>query len=296
RKGKEIKKRKKGAHVFVETQIFLISKMRINLGFLEISMGNILSIMQDYYGNIIHHSLLINFLCLDITQNHVFSMDFAYEMKVTSIRESIVMSNLTLDILWTLSILALLKLYKIAAHSNIYTLNVQSFLAMMAKDEEDNEDEIKSDKKEHTFNRKNMKNFLNRKIIHQVLLVLDQVNMSNTRNENEVQPSYDDLANVVEKLGTLLEERNRKFKKLDVFVESLHAEISRLKTLIHEKNVILLLKINFSTHNTHASKIIKSLGNGNFETHDEPKKIVFKSTGIMLLFLFIIVRLPGLIP
>jgi hypothetical protein len=158
------------------------------------------------------------------------------------------------------------------AHSNIYTLNVQSFLAMMAKDEEDNEDEIKSDKKEHTFNRKNMKNFLNRKIIHQVLLVLDQVNMSNVDlesseeektikdkkvhdliglclkainksfsnndadSENEVQPSYDDLANVVEKLGTLLEERNRKFKKLDVFVESLHAEISRLKTLIHVGN------------------------------------------------------------
>jgi hypothetical protein len=51
-------------------------------------------------------------------------------------------------------------------------------------------------------------------------------------SENEVDPSYDDLPNVVEKLGTLLEKRNRKIKKLDVFVESLHVEISRLKTLI----------------------------------------------------------------
>ncbi|KAL5663929.1 hypothetical protein ACJX0J_024037 [Zea mays] len=105
-----------------------------------------------------------------------------WDMEVTSIRESTVMHNLTLDktcklhdndtstsnILWTFSLPALLNLYKIQL------------------DEE------------------------------------EKSNKGKKWRVTRVDPSYDDLPNVVEKLGTLLEKRNRKIKKLDVFVESLH--------------------------------------------------------------------------
>ena len=49
---------------------------------------------------------------------------------------------------------------------------------------------------------------------------------------NQSEPSYDDLACAIEKLGALEEKRNKKMKKHDVLIEPLHAEIARLKTLI----------------------------------------------------------------
>jgi hypothetical protein len=59
-----------------------------------------------------------------------------------------------------------------------------------------------------------------------------------------------------------------------------------LSQVLEQKTISTKIKIGlcfepYAHSKTHASKIIKSLGNGNFETHDEPKKIVFKSTGIM---------------
>jgi hypothetical protein len=101
--------------------------------------------------------------------------------------------------------------------------------------------------------------------VHRVLLALEQINLSDvdtdseddtskgkkdliglclmvnskssidndasddTNSYNVVEPSYDDLAKAVEKLGTLLEKRNKKIKKHDVLIESLHAEIARQK-------------------------------------------------------------------
>jgi hypothetical protein len=49
---------------------------------------------------------------------------------------------------------------------------------------------------------------------------------------NEVEPTFDDLANAAENLGTLLEKKNKKIRKHDDLVESLNPEIARLKTLI----------------------------------------------------------------
>jgi hypothetical protein len=49
---------------------------------------------------------------------------------------------------------------------------------------------------------------------------------------NEAEPTYDDLANAVEKHRTLLEKKNKKIRKHDDLVESLNSEIARLKTLI----------------------------------------------------------------
>lgn len=45
---------------------------------------------------------------------------------------------------------------------------------------------------------------------------------SDLDSDNEVEASYDELANGVEKLSISLEKRNKKIKKFGVFVESLH--------------------------------------------------------------------------
>jgi hypothetical protein len=142
------------------------------------------------------------------------------------------------------------------------------FLARISRDEEKDEEETQSDKKKHTFRRHKKNGYLNQKVVHRVLSALEQVNLSDIDSEssdedtsrkgkkireltglclmassksfsnsdlesdNEVEPSYDDLALAIEKLGTLLEKRTKKIKKHDALIESLYAEIDRLKTLI----------------------------------------------------------------
>src|SRR6266540_42188 len=140
------------------------------------------------------------------------------------------------------------------------------FLARIAKDEDEKEEKDEQDKKKHTSKSNKKRGYLNRKVVHRVLSALDQVNLSDVdmNNEddgtpkgkkiliglclmatsrsyinsdldsdgnNEVEPTYDELANAVEKLGTLLEKKNKKIKKHDALIESLNAEIARLNTL-----------------------------------------------------------------
>lgn len=52
---------------------------------------------------------------------------------------------------------------------------------------------------------------------------------SNVGDDSEVDPSYDDLASVVEKLGTLLEKRNRKIKNLMFFMNLCMLKFLNLK-------------------------------------------------------------------
>jgi len=140
------------------------------------------------------------------------------------------------------------------------------FLARIAKHKDDEEDEIETTKK-HTLKGNNKKGYLNRKVVHRVLLALEKVNLSDVDTDseedtskgrknliglcliasskrsndndasddsyNEVEPSYDDLAKVVEKLGTLLEKRNKKIKKHDVLIKYLYPEIDRLILVNH---------------------------------------------------------------
>lgn len=120
-------------------------------------------------------------------------------------------------------------------------------------------------KKEQTKEKgKTKKDYLNRKVVHRVLSALQQVDLSDvdtdseddtprgkkkliglclmacsrscTDNEdpssdnyNEVEPSYDDLAKAVAKLGTLLDKKDKKSKKHDILIEFLNTEIARLK-------------------------------------------------------------------
>ena len=76
---------------------------------------------------------------------------------------------------------------------------------------------------------------------------------------NELEPPYDDLACAVEKLGALVDKRNKKIKKHDVLIESLHAEIARLKTLIPDddsgKSCELVYAELTSLRNVHASTL-----------------------------------------
>jgi len=131
------------------------------------------------------------------------------------------------------------------------------YLARIARDDEDEEEEIDtSDKKKHTLRNNKKKSYLNRKVVHCVLSALDQVNLSDvdmdseddtpkgkkffiglcliasnkssinsdihSDNEgNQSEPSYDDLACAIEKLGALEEKRNKKIKKHDVLIEPL---------------------------------------------------------------------------
>jgi hypothetical protein len=144
---------------------------------------------------------------------------------------------------------------------------VPKFLARITRDEDEKEEDDEQDKKKHMSKTNKKKGYLNRKLVHRVLAALDQVNLSDVDsnseddenhkgtkkliglclmasgrssinsdldndNNNEVEPTYDDLANAVEKLGTLLEKTNKKIRKHDDLVESLNSEIARLKTLI----------------------------------------------------------------
>jgi hypothetical protein len=94
------------------------------------------------------------------------------------------------------------------------------------------------------FKTNKKKGYLNCKVVHRVLAALDQVNLSDVDSDNEddenhkgkkiliglclmassrssinsdldndgnneVEPTYDDLANTVEKLGTLLQKKNK---------------------------------------------------------------------------------------
>jgi len=53
------------------------------------------------------------------------------------------------------------------------------YLARIATDNEDKEEEIDtSDKKKHTLRNNKKKSYLNRKVVHRVLSALDQVNLS----------------------------------------------------------------------------------------------------------------------
>ena len=171
--------------------------------------------------------------------------------------------------------------------------NCPKFLRKIGKDDVEEEDEGEDGKK-HTFKKNKKKGYLNRKVVHRVLSALEQVNLSDVdtdsedddipkskknltglclmastgsvsdkdidnNSDNEVEPTYDDLANAVEKLGTLLEKRNKKIKKHGVLIESLNAEIERLKILIPDddscKSCDLLYAEITSIRNMHASAV-----------------------------------------
>jgi hypothetical protein len=178
------------------------------------------------------------------------------------------------------------------------------FLARITRDEDEKEEDDEQDKKKHTFNTNKKKGYLNRKVVHHFLAALDQVNSSdvdsdneddenhkgkkiliglclmassrssnnsdlNNDNNNEVEPTYDDLANAVEKLGTLVEKKNKKIRKYDDLVESLNSEIARLNTLIpidHTCKSCDLVYAEFtSLRDVHAS-VLKQLGWGAMAT------------------------------
>lgn len=139
-------------------------------------------------------------------------------------------------------------------------------MSRIAREEKEKEEPVK---RKHTFKEnKKKKGHSNRKVVHRVLSALEQVNLSDVDTDseedatpktkqdliglclmasrksstndgdlesdenNEVEPSYDDLLKAVAKLGTLLEKRNKKIAKHDILIESLHTENARLKSLI----------------------------------------------------------------
>ncbi|XP_062191284.1 uncharacterized protein LOC133895111 [Phragmites australis] len=100
-----------------------------------------------------------------------------WEMKVTSIRESPIVSTLTLDILYSKLKTHELDIFARKNANKSIALISQPSISRKASKEE-------MEKKKHPFGDKKKKNFLNRKVVHQVLLVLKQINLSNVDSES----------------------------------------------------------------------------------------------------------------